>query len=83
MDYNLNIEYECNCTCISIDKWEELMKNHVRADKSKINKLVKNQLPDLYEALSLDFYNPYNYYRTDSHLILVHSMIEYFIKIVN
>jgi hypothetical protein len=74
--------YECNCTEIPLRKWEQLMKNSVRADHKKINKLVKKYLPYLYDNLALNYYNPYNYYRTKTHLILVHSHIEYFLRII-
>lgn len=55
------------------------MKGAVKADKNRINNLVKKQIPSLYESLALNCYNPYNYYRTKTHLILIHSSIEYFI----
>lgn len=74
------LEYETNCTAISINKWEELMKGATRANKKIIERHVKTHLPDLYEELTLNFYNPYNYYKTREHLILVHSHIEHFIK---
>ena len=50
-----------------------------RADKRVINRLVKTHLPDLYRALRLDLRNPYAYFKTRDHLILVHSGIEYFL----
>ena len=75
-----HLQYECNCTEISITKWEQLMKDAVKANKGKVNRLVKKYLPWLYSKLQLDFHNPYNYYRTKTHLVLVHSNIEYFIK---
>lgn len=74
------IDLECNCTQITQWKWDELMQDHVRASKKEINRLVKIHLPDLYDSLCLDFRNPYDYYRTKTHFILVHSAIEYFIK---
>lgn len=81
--------YESNCTCITEDKWDQLMEGNTRADKYKINKLVKEFLPDLFNDLALNEvplkklgnYNPYNYFKTKTHLILVHSCIEYFLKI--
>lgn len=75
---SLTLEY--TCVGISQRKWDKLMDGAVRADKQKINRLVKTHLPDLYENLCLDYYNPYNYYKTSTHLILVHSSIEYFLK---
>lgn len=73
------LQYETNCTEISITRWNQLMKGARRANKKKLNSLVKKELPDLYEALSLNLYNPYDYYQTKTHYILVHSTIEYFI----
>jgi hypothetical protein len=81
MNYNVEIEYECNCTNISLSTHNSLMRRSVKADKNKVNELVRKQLPNLYKELALEFYNPYDYGRTDTHLILVHSMIEYFLKI--
>jgi len=74
-----NLSLECTCTDISIDKWNELMHGTRRASKRQVNRLVRKFLPELYEALALWCYNPYSYYRTDKHLILVHSAIEYFL----
>jgi len=76
-----SLYYETNCTAINIYKWDELMKGAVRADHTRIDSLVKLLIPDLYHDLALEFHNPYNYYRTKTHLVLVHSMIEYFLKI--
>ncbi|MFW5887119.1 MAG: hypothetical protein ACOCUL_05115 [Bacteroidota bacterium] len=74
------LEYETNCSSITIGQWTELMKGAKRANKKKINTLIKKFLPDVYRQLALDFYNPYNYYRTDTHFIVVHSSIEHFFK---
>ena len=71
---------EYNCTTISARKVEALMENSTVANKRVINSLVKEYLPDLYYDLGLNFYNPYTYYKTKRHLILVHSGIEYFIS---
>lgn len=75
-----NLEYEADCTCLNKSQWDVLMEGAVKANKRAINSLVKKLLPDLYRDLALEFYNPYDYFRTDTHLILVHSMIEYFLK---
>jgi len=74
------IYLECTCVGIGLNKWEELMKNCTQANKRTIDRLVKKHLPDLYDSLALWAYNPYNYYKTKTHLILVHSSIEYFLK---
>lgn len=75
------LTYETNCTAISLSEWEKLMEGHKRANKRIINSLVKSHLPDLYDSLVLNYPNPYSYYKTDTHLILTHSAIEYFLKI--
>ena len=82
MNYNkiYQLEYECNCTQMSNRKWESYMADAKKGNVAKINKLVKLFEPGMYEKLALDFYNPYTYYRTDTHLIVVHSSIEYFFK---
>ena len=49
-------------------------------EKKKLDNLVLEHLPDLYEGLALHLRNPYDYHKTDNHLILVHSMIEYFLR---
>ena len=84
-----SLDYQCNCTEITEKRWDQLMKNAKRADVYKINKLVKEHLPELFIHLGLDcrplrdlyWFNPYHYYKTKTHLILVHSSIEYFLKI--
>jgi len=76
----LYLSLECTCEGIGIFKWKQLMEGATRADVYKINRLVKRHLPELYIHLSLNIYNPYHYYKTKKHLILVHSSIEYFLK---
>ena len=83
MNYKSITSLELECTCVNCggqDQWDKLMEGAVKANKKAINRLVKDFLPDLYHTLDLDYPNPYDYYRTETHLILVHSMIEYFLK---
>ncbi len=72
-------------TCISSgpEKWDQYMKGTVKANGKKIRLLIKKHLPDLYNELTLQFYNPYEKqcYRKEGLLVYTHSMIEYFIKI--
>lgn len=75
------LEYTCSCAGISKRKWNVLMHGAVRADKRQVNRLIRLFCPDMYEDLALKFYNPYNYLRTSTHLIVVHSGIEYFFRI--
>lgn len=81
MDYKKisKLTYYNNCTNVTKAEWDKLIYGAKRANKPKINTLVKKMLPDLYAEIGLNFYNPYNYFRTDTHLILVHSQIEYFL----
>ena len=81
--YNKEIELQYTCDSISLPKWESLMKGSVKANGSKIRMMIKNQIPELYKELGLDFNNPYEHQsiRTKTHLIYIHSMIEYFFKI--
>ena len=70
---------EATCSGINLAQWERWMAGATRADKRQIDSLVRRHLPDLYESLSLNLRNPYNYFKTRRHLILVHSAIEYFL----
>ena len=67
------------CADVSLPRWEQLMKGATRANKKIINRLVRQHLPDLYHSLRLDLRNPYAYFKTKDHLILVHSGIEFFL----
>ena len=70
---------ECTCSNITMDKWERLMEGAKRMDKRLHHGLIRRELPELYEALSLNLRNHYRYFQTRTHYILVHSAIEYFI----
>ena len=76
-----DMSLECSCAGISLAEWEKLMKDHKRADKKRVEVLIKKHLPDLFKCLALEFYNPYYCHKTKTHLIYVHSGIEYFIRI--
>ena len=71
---------EACCCDINLAQWERWMNGATRANKRKIDGLVKRHQPELYAALSLNLMNPYAYYKTRQHLILVHSGIEYFLS---
>lgn len=73
---------DCTCTEINTDKWNELMKGARPMSYEWLKRRVKKHLPELYNSLCMDFYNPWesNTQRTKTHYILVHSAIEYFIK---
>ena len=71
---------EATCADISLEQWNRWMAGVTRADKRGIDSLVRKHLPDLYEDLRLDLRNPYHYFKTRRHLILVHSAMEYFLE---
>ena len=70
---------EATCTNINLAQWNRWMDGATRADHRQVNSLVRWHLPDLYEDLRLDLRNPYHYFKTRRHLILVHSAIEFFL----
>lgn len=53
--------YETNCTEITQDKWRELMKYGRKCSYRLLTARIKRELPELYHALALQFYNPYAY----------------------
>lgn len=73
---------EYTCATVSPQKAEQLMKGARRTNYRNLVKKIKNELPDLYSELALNFYNPWSgdCRETDKHYILVHSDIEYFIN---
>lgn len=74
--------YEFNCSDISLSKWNELMKGARPINYQWLIKKIRKHLPELYQELLLDFYNPYQHQckSTNTHYVLVHSSIEYFIR---
>lgn len=87
-DELLQVEFETTCGSISVNRYDQLYDKATRADRRKINRIVRSFLPDLANNLGLfqkslkdlRWFNPYKYYKTETHLILVHSQIDYFIK---
>ena len=74
--------YETNCTAVSIDKWNALMKGAIKCSYKRLVAKVKREIPELYKSLCLDMYNPWedDCKQTKTHYILVHSAIEFFIR---
>lgn len=70
---------EATCSGINLAQWNRWMDGATRADHRRIDGLVKQHLPGLYRDLALNLRNPYHYYKTRRHLILVHSAMEYFL----
>lgn len=75
---------ECTCVGISANKWDKLMKNAKRADRRiVIRAAIKAGIISKEEGLrelKQPYYNPYNHYRTNEHLVYVHSRIEHFLR---
>ena len=71
-------------TCVGItqSKWNELMNGTTKANGSMIRSLIKKHLPNLYNSLCLEYYNPYesSSVKKKGLLVYVHSGIEYFLE---
>lgn len=78
--YGLQLEH--TCVNISSTEWDKLMKGAKKANYTKIHRLIKKLAP---EYTWLTEKNPYKYQysKTKTHLIVVHSAIEYFFRITN
>lgn len=74
--------YECDCSEISLQEWEQKMKGIKPINYKWLVAKIKKHIPHLYEALALQFYNPWqnNCGVTKDYYVLVHSATEYFIK---
>ena len=75
--------YECCCSDISLSEWNKKMKGIKPVNYKWLVSKIKKHLPQLYEDLCLDYYNPYENKCgvNQDYYVLVHSAIEYFIKI--
>lgn len=73
---------ECSCIGIGLEQWNKLMKGARKASYKRLVSKIKIELPDLFYDLCLDYYNPWedSTKQTNTHYILVHSGIEYFIR---
>lgn len=78
-----SISLFATCVGITEKEWDRLMEGAVKANGKKIRMLIKKHIPYLYDNLCLDAYNPQEYrcQRTQTHLIYVHSSIEYFLEL--
>ena len=72
---------QCTCQDITKQEWDRLMKGRRPMSYQWLKRRIKRTLPQLYDELMLDYYNPFecDTYRTKTHYILTHSAIEYFI----
>lgn len=69
-------------TDISKARREELLNGAVKADYDEIKDFARENCPQLFESLALDYPNPYagECLETPQRYVLVHSMKEYFIR---
>ena len=83
--YNNGCFFETTCVGIGQNKWDELMEGHTRANKKEVVKiaLLSGVIDEeqAREEIKNTYYNPYNHYKTKTHIIYVHSMIEHFIRV--
>lgn len=61
------------------------MEGHTRANRKEVVKIALSagviNKEDAARELKNHYYNPYNHYKTRTHIIYVNSAIEHFIKI--
>ena len=69
---------ECTCADIPESKWDKLYEGATRGDKRKIQSIIRNHFEDGWFKL----WNPYPCYKTETHLIYIHSATDYFFKIL-
>ena len=74
--------YETNCSQVTQTEWHALMKGARKCSYRLLVKRIKEELPLLYNGLSLNLNNPWcdQCKQTKTHYLLVHSAIEYFIR---
>lgn len=76
---------EATCVSISQYEWDRLMKGHTVANRKEVVKIaLQAGAIDEWQAkeeLKKPYYNPYNHFKTRTHIIYVNSGIEHFIKI--
>ena len=74
------MELQCTCQDITKQEWNKLMKGRRPMSYNWLKRRIKRSLPNLYDELMLDYYNPYESapYRTKTHYILTHSATAHF-----
>ena len=73
------VHFDCSCVGVTIDKWESLMAGAKKANKKLVTKFAVDA--GVIDPQDAKFRNPYTQLKTKTHLIFVHSAIEYFLKI--
>lgn len=79
------VQAECSCIGITQSEWDKLMKGHTRANRREVVKIaLQAGIIDEEQAireLRNPWYNPYNHFKTKTHIIYVYSSIEHFIRV--
>jgi len=79
------VEFQTTCVGITIWEWNKLMKGHTRANRREVVKIalqagiIDNEQASI--ELKNPWYNPYNHFKTNTHVIYVHSAIKHFIRV--
>lgn len=71
-----------DCSQVTERQWDRMMSNTTKANGPSIKKIIKDHIPELFDYLALDFFNPYEHQcvKKKGLLVYVHSGVEYFIK---
>jgi len=82
---NNGCEFEAACFDINIQTWDKLMEHATRANRVLAVKIAEIAgVIDEEQArteIRKPYFNPYSHFKTNTHLIYVHSSIEHFIRI--
>ena len=79
------IRYTTSCCEINQSEVDRLMEGARPCSYDNLVAQIRTDEPDIYRKLALDWSNPYakQCTETDTHYILVHSLIEYFFEKLN
>lgn len=82
---NNGCEFESTCVGIGQREWDRLMKGATKANRKEVVRiaLLAGVIDEEQAAIEIKkpYYNPYQHYKTKTHIIYTHSMIEHFIKV--
>lgn len=83
---NNGVISEATCVGIGQYQWDKYMKGSTRANRKIAVKIaLLAGVIDEEQAkteIKRPYFNPYNHYKTATHLIYVHSSIEHFIRVL-
>lgn len=82
---NNGCQFVATCVGIGANAWDNFMKGHTRANRREVVKIALQagviDEEQAKEELKRPWFNPYNHYKTKTHIIYCHSGIEHFIKV--